>query len=78
MGHECNCHGCKPACIGMKLVALGAIVISNELFFRVKWWLLIGGILILKGLMIVIMKDCMCHKSEECCEIKKEKKHEKK
>jgi hypothetical protein len=87
MGHECNCHGCKPACIGMKMIAVGALLIANQIYFRLNWWILLGGLLILKGLMLVVMKGCMCHMHEtkECCcsnelasETAKEKKHAKK
>lgn len=67
----CEGHGCVPQCKGMKLIALGIILFVNESYLRFNWWYLFSGLLVLKGLMVILMHGCMCqrmmHGKEECC-----------
>lgn len=54
---------------GCMLIALGVIILVNRLYLNWDWWLLFGGLFILKGLKVMfLMKECKC----EC------KSHEKK
>ncbi len=57
---------CNPICIGMKMIVLGIILAANEYYFKLNWYYLIAGLLVLKGLMIMIMKGCCC-KKDTCC-----------
>ena len=52
----CGCDGgvCSK-CWGVKLIVLGAILIANQLWFKWSWWVLIGALLILKGIMKLAM-----------------------
>lgn len=60
-------HECKPLCKGTKMIVLGAIVLGNYYLDLMDWWLLAGGLLVLKGLIVIAMKGkCGCCK-EPCC-----------
>ncbi|MFH2020156.1 MAG: hypothetical protein ABIJ34_02015 [archaeon] len=45
MEHEHN-----PKHKGMMLLFVGAVVLVNEIFLHFSWWLVLGALLILKGL----------------------------
>ena len=62
----CECHGgvCGK-CMGGKLIVVGAIVIANQLWLNWSWWLVIGGLLVVKGLLKVAMPGGCGHCSAE-------------
>jgi hypothetical protein len=68
---------CKPACKGMKLVFLGALLIANEMFFQYPWAYLLGAVAIIFGLYKMLLPICPCGgmaccKDDSCC---KEEEH---
>ena len=63
----------KPECHGMMLVGLGGLLIASQLWPRLNWWIILGALLIVKGVIVYFMKGCMCMKHEES-----EEKHHKK
>ena len=62
-GHE-HCH-----CLdGGKLIVLGGIILANELYFNYSWWLVLGGLLMLKGIIVLVMQGkhmCPCHDKKD-------------
>ena len=52
----CGCgDGVCSKCWSVKLIVLGAILIANQMWFQWSWWVLIGALLILKGIMKLAM-----------------------
>ena len=45
---------------GCMMLILGLIVLANELYFNYSWWLVLGAVLTLKGLIHLVFK----HKCE--------------
>jgi len=58
--------GCTPQCKAMKLLVFGIILVLVR-YFKAGWdiWLVIGVLLIIKGLLKLIMPTCCCHKKEK-------------
>ncbi|AJF60958.1 TPA: hypothetical protein HA239_04650 [Candidatus Woesearchaeota archaeon] len=55
--HE-HTHGC----MGSKWLVVGLLVIANNYYAWFDWWYFLGGLLVLKGLWLLVMKGhCMCH-----------------
>ena len=62
----CECHdGVCGRCMGGKLIVVGAIVIANQLWLNWSWWLVIGGLLVIKGLLKVAMPGGCGHCAAE-------------
>ncbi|MBS3164224.1 hypothetical protein J4439_02225 [Candidatus Woesearchaeota archaeon] len=63
----CGEHGHRATCKGSVLLAVGALVIANEYALDINWWYLFGGLLVLKGLLLLVCGGkCGCHK--DCCQ----------
>ncbi|HLG23636.1 MAG TPA: hypothetical protein VI564_01765 [Candidatus Nanoarchaeia archaeon] len=57
MENMCNGGVCSK-CWGWKFVIVGLIFIANELWFFWNVWILIGVLLVLKGVMKLAMPSC--------------------
>jgi hypothetical protein len=49
------------------LIILGVIIIANELYFNVSWWILLGLLLILKGIKVLFWQGKCCEGKKKCC-----------
>ncbi len=58
-----NC--CTPACMGIKLLILGIILIVNQYYFKFDIWMVIGVLLIIKAIIMFIMPVCACNKNKK-------------
>ena len=54
MGENC-CDGVCSKCWGTKYIVVGLILIANQLWLGWSWWLVIGGLLVLKGVLKLAM-----------------------
>lgn len=61
---EGNCCGHTPQCYGMMAVVLGAVLIANQLWFRYDIWVVLGALLVIKGIIKIAMPVCKCQKKE--------------
>jgi hypothetical protein len=52
---------CTPRCKAIKLLILGIIIILIKKYTVWDMWIVIGGLLIIKAIMIFIMPICPCH-----------------
>jgi len=57
MGSEC-CGSVCTKCHAGKLIVLGLILIINQLYLNWSWWLLIGGLIALKGVLMLLKPSC--------------------
>ena len=55
-----NCM-CMDYLNGMKWVIAGLALIVNEMFLGWNWFYLIGGLLIVKGIVRLTFRGCVCH-----------------
>jgi len=54
-------HGdCTPQCTAMKFLVFGAILILVRLYTQWDIWVVLGALLIVKGLLLFIMPKCCC------------------
>jgi len=56
----CSIHGCDIRCIGTKLLLLGVLIGLNSTYGWLTWSMFIGSILVLKGLFLILVPNCMC------------------
>ena len=54
MGCGC-CDGVCGKCWGVKYIVVGLILIANQQWFQWSWWLVIGALLVLKGVLKLAM-----------------------
>jgi hypothetical protein len=54
--------GCTPQCLGVKLLIVGILVILNARYVWFDWGTFVGGLIGIKGLLLLIMPDCICKK----------------
>jgi len=47
-----------PACMGVMLVVLGALVVLNDVYSWLTWGTFIGGLIALKGIMMFAHPCC--------------------
>ena len=58
-------HGdCTPQCMAMKLLVFGAILILVRLYTAWDIWVVLGALLVIKGLLLFIMPNCACNTKE--------------
>lgn len=46
----------------MQKIVLGAVVLANYWWGFVEWWLLVGAVLVLMGILKMVMPTCPCNK----------------
>ena len=67
----CCCDGYCSRCRSIKVIVLGAVVMANYYGWGVgkplNWWLLIGALLVIGGVIKLVMPTCSCNKGT-CCE----------
>ena len=49
------CDGVCGKCHGVKFIVVGAVLVANQLWFQWSWWLVIGALLMLKGVLKLAM-----------------------
>jgi membrane-bound ClpP family serine protease len=54
--------GCTPQCKAMKLLVFGIVLILVRLFTTWDIWVVIGALLVIKGLLMLMMPKCCCQK----------------
>ena len=52
------CEEYCPKCKAMQLIVVGAVVLANYWWNFVNWWLLVGALLVLAGVLKLIMPGC--------------------
>ncbi|MBT3297672.1 hypothetical protein HN385_02015 [archaeon] len=52
---------CEPKCVAMKMLIIGVILILVRLFTSWDIWVVLGAILVLKGILLLIKPMCPCH-----------------
>jgi len=52
--------GCTPRCWATKLLVIGIVLILVRYYTLWDIWVVIGAILIIKGLLVLIMPNCYC------------------
>lgn len=57
-----NC--CTPRCIAMKMLILGAILVLVRTYTAWDIWIVLGVILLIKGIILVIMPVCPCQNKQ--------------
>ncbi len=50
------CHRCW----GLKFVVVGLLFVVNYYWLKLDWWLLVGVLLVLKGVACMVMPHCPC------------------
>ncbi len=58
----CGPHGCTPQCMGAKLLVLGILIVLNAKYAWFDWGTFVGGIIGIKGLLLLLMPVCPCSK----------------
>lgn len=53
---------CVPQCIGMKMLILGILIVLNATYGWFDWGTFVGGIIGIKGILMLIMPVCPCGK----------------
>ena len=56
---------CIASCKGMKLLVFGLVIVLTRMFTNLDIWIVLGGLIILKALMIILMPVCHCTKNKE-------------
>ncbi len=57
MGSTC-CDGVCSKCWGTKYIVVGLILIANEYWFQWNVWVVIGTLLVIKGVLKHVMPSC--------------------
>ena len=57
------CEEYCPKYKAMQLIVVGAVVLANYWWNFVNWWLLVGALLVLAGVLKLIMPCCPCNKA---------------
>jgi hypothetical protein len=60
------CDGYCSKCGAMQKIVLGAVVLANYWWNLLDWWLLVGALLVLGGVIKLVMPSCPCNKGM-CC-----------
>jgi uncharacterized membrane protein HdeD (DUF308 family) len=55
---KCEPHACCGRCMGAKMLILGILIILNVKYALFDWWTFVGGILGIKGILMLIMPSC--------------------
>ena len=56
-----SCHSVCGRCKGIGLLVVGILVLANAVWSFVDWWLLVGALLVLKGLVMLVKPNgCGC------------------
>jgi hypothetical protein len=58
-------HCCTPACMGIKFLIVGIILILVTLYTTWNIWVVIGILLIIKAIMMFLMPVCLCNKNKK-------------
>ncbi len=53
---------CIPRCKATKLLVLGLILLAVRLYTSFDMWIVIGALLVIKGILLYIMPVCACTK----------------
>ena len=51
---------CTPRCWAMKLLVLGIVLILVRIYTAWDIWVVLGALLIAKGILVLIMPRCCC------------------
>ena len=61
------CDGYCTKCAAMMKIVLGAVVPANYWWNFLDWWLLVGAVLVLAGVVKLVMPSCPCNQGAGCC-----------
>jgi len=56
---------CTPQCMATKLLVLGIILILVRLYTSWDMWVVIGALLVIKGVIIYAMPACKCQTTKK-------------
>ena len=68
-----DCCGHTSKCHGTMLLIVGAVLVANQKWFKWDIWVVIGVLLVVKGLVKMAMPVCACQSSPEVLSMKKKK-----
>lgn len=52
-------------CQGYKLLVLGILILVNFYWLKWDWWLFVGAVFVLKGLLMTWKPSCPCPKEDK-------------
>ena len=52
---------CTPRCMAMKLLVMGIVLILVRLYTAWDIWIVIGALLVVKGVLLFMMPVCRCN-----------------
>lgn len=52
---------CSPKCMASKLLIAGIILILTRLYTSWDIWVVIGSLLVIKGILLFVMPNCHCN-----------------
>jgi len=56
---------CKPQCMAIKMLIIGGVIILSRIYTTWDIWVVIGSLMLLKGLCLFIMPICGCNKKKK-------------